>query len=65
MTLPERVPFGEGSVCGFHDLANPTRAIETIFESAEKNMRQMVTFVQRLGDFQLLRQDDQIALLQV
>lgn len=63
LTLPERVPASELGC----RLGNPPppRTLENIFETAEKNVRQIVTFVQRLGDFQMLRQDDQIATLQV
>ena len=66
MTLPERVPFeGGGLVPGEHGEPLSVRSMESIFESSEKNTRQLIDFVQRLGDFHLLREDDKIAMLQV
>nr|KAG5714183.1 hypothetical protein BaRGS_018400 [Batillaria attramentaria] len=60
MTLPEREPCPEGSC-----RPGEPRSIESIFETGEKNMRQLIAFVQRLGDFHLLREDDKIATLQL
>ena len=41
------------------------KSIETIFETSEKNTRQLIKFVQRLSDFNQLREDDKIGILQV
>lgn len=60
MTLPEREPYVEGGGRG----GISPRTIESIFETGEQNLKQLVTFVQRLGDFHMLRQDDKIAIIQ-
>ena len=66
MTLPERVPCeGAGLLQGRSGEPATIRSMESIFETSEKNMKQLIDFVQRLFDFRLLREDDKIAVLQV
>ncbi|KAL8616587.1 hypothetical protein ACOMHN_036619 [Nucella lapillus] len=65
MTLPERVPFEGGGLFSMEQGNSLSmHSMEHIFETSEKNMRQIVNFVQRLGDFHQLREDDKIAVLQ-
>ena len=66
MTLPERVPCeGAGLMQGRPGESATLRSMESIFETSEKNVKQLINFVQRLVDFHLLREDDKIAVLQV
>ena len=66
MTLPERVPCeGAGLMPGRPGQPATIRSMESIFETSEKNTKQLINFVQRLVDFHLLREDDKIAVLQV
>ncbi|KAK7109865.1 nuclear hormone receptor family member nhr-8-like isoform X2 [Littorina saxatilis] len=64
MTLPERVPCEGGLLLEQTGEHRSIKSLESIFESSEKNTKQLINFVQRLGDFHLLREDDKIAVLQ-
>ncbi|XP_076466050.1 uncharacterized protein LOC143297522 isoform X2 [Babylonia areolata] len=65
MTLPERVPCEGGGLLQTEEGTSfGLQTVEHIFETSEKNMRQLIDFVQRLGDFHLMREDDKISVLQ-
>lgn len=67
MVLPERVPCDGKSLlqkCKQFGEPESIRFTESLFETSEKNTRQLIKFVQQLSDFNQLREDDKIAILQ-